>query len=126
MIVEVGVPDAAPESSPDPVPPESSAPAPSAATATVTVPFFERTSALFLSFLLIAVAVLAVTMLTVNHRKPEELVAQATSARSHTVLSHWLDEGYFHYAGMLNRTPGATSIYRSSTGGYMVSGFIVE
>src|SRR5688572_2529887 len=125
MTVEVGVPDAAPESSPDPVPPESTSPAPSAATVTVTVPFFERTSALFLSFLLIAVAVLAVTMLTVNQRNPEELATRSTSARSHLVLSHWLNEGYFHYAGLLNQTPGTTSIYRSSTGGYMVSGFIV-
>lgn len=124
MIVDVGVPDVVPaETLRDPVPAESAPPAPSA---TVTVPFFERTSALFLSFLLIAVAVLAVTMLTVNDRQPEELVTRSTSARSYVVLSHWLNEGYFHYAGMLNRTPGTESIYRTSTGGYMVSGFIVE
>lgn len=115
MIVEVGVPDA--------VPAESS---PAAPFATVTVPFFERTRVLLAAFLAIAAVLLVFTMLTVNHRQPQELPARSTSARSHLVLSHWLNDGYFHYAGMLNRTPGETSIYRSSTGGYMVSGFIVE
>lgn len=115
MIVEVGLPDAVPANS-----------SPAAPSATVTVPFFERTSTLFAAFLLLAGAVLVVTMLTVNHRQPQELLTRANSSRSHTVLSHWLNEGYFHYVGLINRTPDTKSIYLHSTGGYMVSGFIVE
>lgn len=115
MIVEVGVSEA--------IPAESSHDAPSA---TISVPLIERTWFVVTTYLAIAVAVLIVTLFTVNKRQPEEFLAKPNSVRSHVVLSHWLNEGYFHYVGMINRTPDATSIYRSSTGGYMVSGFIVE
>jgi hypothetical protein len=116
MIVDIGVPE-------DEGPEETSPTAPARA---VTVPLFERTRTLFAAFLLVAAATLIVTMLTVHKRQPQELVSRPGSSRSHTVLSHWLDEGYFHYVGMLNRTPGSTRIYLTSTGGYMVSGFVVE
>ncbi len=86
----------------------------------------ERTAVLFGAFLLVAAAALIVAMLTVHRRQPQELTSRANSQRAHTVLSHWLDEGYFHYAGMINRTTGTSSIYLNSTGAYMVSGFIVE
>lgn len=112
MTVEVGVPEEA-------APTENSPAEPALA---VTVPLFERTTTLFAAFLVVAAAALVVAMLTVHKRQPQELVNQ----RSHVVLSHWLNEGYFHYVGMINRSADAKSVYRNSTGGYMVSGFIVE
>ncbi len=114
MTVDMGVPETA-------VPEES--PAPDRA---MTVPRFERTPVMFGAFLLISAAALVVAMLTVHQRQPEELVDRAGSQRSHVVLSHWLDEGYFHYVGVLNRSPDAIGVYLNSTGGYMVSGFVVE
>lgn len=114
MTGNMGVPEAE-------VPEEN--PAPSRATA---VWQSERTAVLFGAFLLVAAAALIVAMLTVHRRQPQELTSRANSQRAHTVLSHWLDEGYFHYAGMINRTTGTSSIYLNSTGAYMVSGFIVE
>ena len=116
MTVDMGVPEAGvPEESP------AAAPAP-----TTPVWRSERTAVLFGAFLLVAAAALLMAMLTVHRRQPQELTTRANSQRAHTVLTHWLDEGYFHYAGMLNRTPDKTSIYLSSTGAYMVSGFITE
>ena len=85
-----------------------------------------RTPIVFTAYLAIAAAVLVVTLFTVNKRQPQEFLTKPNSVRSHVVLSHWLNEGYFHYVGMINSTPDAKNIYRNSTGGYMVSGFIVE
>jgi len=93
-------------------------------------PRFERlldsTPAVFAAFLLLAAVALGVAWITVHSRQPQELVEWQDSARSHVVLSHWLDEGYFHYVGVINHDPKKMSLYRSSTGAYMVSGFIVE
>jgi hypothetical protein len=114
MTVDMGVPEAG-------VPEES----PVAVTARA-IPLWqtERTAVLFGAFLLIAAAALIVAMLTVHGRQPQELVSRA--GRSHVVLSHWLNEGYFHYAGMINRNVESTGIYLNSTGTYMVSGFLAE
>ena len=108
----------------DGVPEEEAAQGPSAPP--TTPPLTERTVPLFAAFLVIGLAALVVAILSVHSRTNEELVSRGGSARAHTVLSHWLDEGYFHYLGMLNRSADQTSIYLNSTGGYMVSGFIVE
>ena len=87
---------------------------------------FEHTLPLFGAFVAVALAALLLAVLTVHRRNPEELVHRPNSMRSHAVLEHWLNEGYFHYVGMLNRSEGRNSLYLNSTGGYMVSGFIVE
>lgn len=92
----------------------------------VQTPRSDRSLTLFAAFLLIAAAALLGTFFSVHDRHPEELMKQSGSVRSHVVLTHWLSEGYFHYAGMVNRDPAAESIYLNSTGGYMVSGFAIE
>jgi hypothetical protein len=80
----------------------------------------------FAAFLLVAAIALGAAWITVLARQPEELVKSPGASRAHVVLTHWLDEGYFHYVGMINRDPTKMSLYRSTTGAYMVSGFIVE
>jgi hypothetical protein len=84
------------------------------------------TPAVFAAFLLIGAVALIAAWFTVHARQPQELVEWRDSARSHVVLSHWLDEGYFHYVGLLNREPEKMTLVRNSTGAFMVSGFIVE
>ena len=66
-----------------------------------------RTPIVFTAYLAIAAAVLVVTLFTVNKRQPQEFLTKPNSVRSHVVLSHWLNEGYFHYVGMINSTPDA-------------------
>jgi hypothetical protein len=103
---------------------ESASPAP------VAVPRLERlldsTPAVFAALLLIGAMALVAAFSSVHARQPQELFGWRDSARSHVVLTHWLDEGYFHYAGLLNREPNKMTFVRNSTGAFMVSGFIVE
>lgn len=108
----------------EPVPEES--PAPPAATTRRFAPTLDSTALSFGLFFLLALSAMAAAMLTVHNRPPEELIHDSGSLRSHTVISHWLNEGYFHYFGLINREADGEGIYRSSTGAYMVSGFIVE
>lgn len=93
---------------------------------TGATPFADRTAPLFAAFFLVAAVVFAITMVSVHARDPEELSKGGVSVRSQIVLSNWIRDGYFHYYGMINRDAVQKSIYRNSTGGYMVSGFIVE
>jgi hypothetical protein len=86
----------------------------------------DSTPAVFAAFLLLAAIALVAVWNTLLARQQQELVASPHAARAHVVLTHWLDEGYFHYVGMINRDPNKMSLYRSTTGAYMVSGFIVE
>jgi hypothetical protein len=88
--------------------------------------WLESTSTVFAMFVLIAGIALVAAMLSVHNRQPDELLKKPGSVRSHVVLSHWMNEGYFHYVGMLNRSSDTTQIYTNSTGGYMVSGFVAE
>lgn len=106
-------------------PSEECAPA-ETATAPERTPLTERSAVLFAGFLLIAAIALAGTLRTVHDRQPDEFLQKAGSVRSHAVLSNWLNHGYFHYLGMINRDPRTETVYLNSTGGYMVSGFIVE
>ncbi|MDP9192869.1 MAG: hypothetical protein M3P06_14300 [Acidobacteriota bacterium] len=81
---------------------------------------------MFAALLLVAAITLGAAWITVLARQPQELVESPGASRAHVVLTHWLDEGYFHYVGMINRDPKKMSLYRSTTGAYMVSSFIVE
>jgi hypothetical protein len=116
MTIEIGIPEET----------AAAAPAPPVEAEAVRIPLHERTSALFLAFLLVGAVVLAACLFSVHKRTAEELMRHGGSVRSQTVLKHWLDEGYFHYAGMLNRSADTTQIYKNSTGGFMISGFLVE
>lgn len=116
MPVDIGVTEEGVSAQDSPV-----APAPAA-----RVPFVDRSAPMFSLFLLFAAGVLLAAMLSVHSREPQELVNGPGSHRAYVVLSHWLNEGYFHYFGLINREVDKTGIYRNSTGGYMLSGFIVE
>ena len=92
------------------------------------VPRLERlldsTAAVFAAFLLLGAIALGTAWFTVHARQPQELMAQSDMRRTQVILSHWLDEGYFHYVGLINHTPNKAAIYRNTTGAYMVSSFI--
>jgi hypothetical protein len=89
-------------------------------------PLIERRFFVLGLYLAIGAVALIATMLTVHDRTPQELVTNPNSVRGQVVISHWLEDGYFHYFGLLVRTPDRIEIYRSSTGGYMVSAFVLE
>jgi hypothetical protein len=93
-----------------------------------TVPLLERTLPLFGIFLAVGLIVFVAAFLTVHHRPGEQMAAHSGSQRSFNVISHWITEGYFHYSGqMVVSPPGAPLIvYKTSTGVYMVSGFLLE
>jgi hypothetical protein len=73
--------------------------------------------------------VLAFTYYTVQRRGPAEMEAIHGVARTHYSIQYWLDHGYFATAGMLVRpvdTAPGHAVYRSSTGGHLVSGFLLQ
>lgn len=90
------------------------------------VPLLDRSGPLLAIFLFVGLMVFVAAFLTV-HARPPELLREG-GLRTHFVLSHWLNEGYFHYFGLSVRSrPGEPIvIYRSSTGGSMVSAFVLQ
>jgi len=92
--------------------------------AAARTPLLERTIPLLALFLLVGSVMLVAAYLSVHDRQPQELLAN--SGRAHAVVSRWMNEGYFHYAGLLVQHPTETRIYRTWPGGYMVSLFVVE
>jgi hypothetical protein len=85
-----------------------------------------RTIPLLLVLLAIGCLPLIFAFRTVHRRDLSELTAHA--GRTHNVISHWLDHGYFNSFGLICWTaPGKPfTIYRSSTGGLLISGFLTE
>jgi hypothetical protein len=79
--------------------------------------------ALFLATGLIAFGYLWMTV----HRRPgEQLSASVDATFSHAAIEHWLRHGYFASHGLLAPVPGQPILYRSSTGGYLIGGFLAE
>jgi len=97
---------------------------------------FDRSLPLLALFLMTGLIVLIVAFRTVYSDHPDNgpfvvgartLSSNPASMRSHLVISHWLNEGYFHYCGLTVRSPmDKVEIYRSLTGGYMISAFILQ
>jgi len=85
-----------------------------------------RTLLAFLLLLAIGLIPYYFALRTVHRRQPQELLAQ--SGRAHYSIRHWVEHGYWKSGGMLFRAGPADSvqIYRSSTGGVLLTGFIVE
>src|SRR4051812_30830881 len=79
-------------------------------------------------YLVLGAAMLTFAYVTVHGRPTDELLRSSTAQRSHTALTRWIDDGYWHFAGLLVLSPRdrPLEVYRSSTGGYMVSGFVAE
>lgn len=83
---------------------------------------------LLVLFVAFGLCLLLFTSLTVHRRSLNELVADPMTARAHFAIAHWVENGYLASGGLLHMTwvNDPLYIYRSSTGGYMVPGFIVE
>jgi len=91
------------------------------------VPMLERTLPLFGIFLAVGLVVFIAAFLTVHNRPAEQLAAHSGSQRSFNVISHWINEGYFHYSGQMVITPpGKVLVYTTSTGVCMVSSLLLE
>jgi hypothetical protein len=89
-----------------------------------------RTLPLLGAFLAAGFVVLLFTLYTVNYRSEKELQAHHRSTRANVGISYWDQHGYFSSAGLPVRKlrPPAREhyLYRSSTGAFLVSGFLVQ
>jgi hypothetical protein len=81
---------------------------------------------LFAMFLAIGLVALGYVWITVHQRSVEKLSSTSLPIQSHTVITHWLNHGFFASHGLLWPTPDEKIIYRSGTGASMISGFLVE
>ena len=72
-------------------------------------------------------AILVFAYLTVHGRDPSQLTVHFGAARTHLAITHWLEHGYFRSGGLSVRN-GETGLYfyRSSTGGRLLTGFLLE
>ena len=72
--------------------------------------------------------VLAFTYATVHRRTPQELATNPSSVRAQYEITYWLSHGYFSTGGVLVRSGagGVPTLYRSSTGGALVTQFLVQ
>jgi len=79
-------------------------------------------------YLALSLCLLAFTFATVHSRPADELTRNSNAQRSHTELTRWIDEGYWHFAGLLvlSSRDQPPEVYRSSTGGYLLTGYFVE
>jgi len=88
-----------------------------------------RTFVLFLGF---GVAVLVFAFLTVFQGRESQLPTHPGAMRSHATITYWQQHGYFYSGGLIHlglpwRTNGPREIFwRSATGAYMISGYVVE
>jgi hypothetical protein len=63
---------------------------------------------------------------TVHRRSMATLSSTDGPIRAHAIITHWINHGFFASYGMLWPTPDEKFIYRSGTGAFMVSGFLLE
>lgn len=94
------------------------------ATASHRAPWLDRTGPLFGLFVVVGLIVFAVAVVSVHTGR--DLSRDSGAARMHMILSHWLDGGYFHYFGVaVFSTDRGDIIYRSTSGGHLLSAFVV-
>jgi hypothetical protein len=94
-------------------------------TASLTrAPLLERTIPLLALFIMVGAVMMTVAFLSVHRRQPAELAEHST--RTHTMVTRWMAEGYFHYAGLLLDHPTNKTIYVSWGGAYLVPLFVIE
>jgi hypothetical protein len=93
------------------------------------LPVPTRTFPLLLIFLAAGLLPLIFAFRTVHGRDLSELMSNPNSSRTHGAISHWIERGYWNSRGLIC-WPAADgksfTIYRSSTGGLLISGFITE
>jgi hypothetical protein len=81
---------------------------------------------IFALFLAVGLIALGFTWMTVNERSVARLSGAFLPIHSHTAIMRWIEHGYFASHGLLWPVPGEKIIYRSQSGGLMISGFLVE
>jgi len=104
---------------------EQQSPARFGASVRLTVP--TRTLPLVCLLLAFGAVGLTFTYVTVHRRTAADIAPN--SGRPNFSVGHWIDHGYFQSGGLLVRpsgTPPGYNFYVSSTGGHLVSGFLVE
>lgn len=91
-------------------------------------PVHDRTGPLLALFFAVGFLAFLAAFATVHARPPEMLLSNYVAGRSHARLNYWLTDGYFHYGGMFREpsAPDKVVIYRTSTGAYMLTTFILE
>lgn len=78
-------------------------------------------------FLFTGLLLVAFAFLTVHRRPATELAANFGAARTHNAIVGWRTRGYFASCGLLVRSDATPpQIYRSSTGGLLLSSFVLE
>ena|SRR2546428_1362884 len=88
----------------------------------------------FLTLCVFLVAGAAITLFlfaTVHNRSGSELLEHSGARRSYNTITYWNDHGYFASGGVINLvappgSPAPRMFYRTSTGAYMISGYLLE
>jgi len=90
------------------------------------IPIPVRTLPLMLAFLAVGSVTFIFTLSTVNNHSAAALQMNAGAARQHFAIRYWIEHGYFRSAGLgVRGTTDKPYLYSSSTGGSLISGFVV-
>ncbi len=90
------------------------------------LPIPVRTPPALLIFLAVGFVAFLFVSVTVTGHSADALQKNAVAARQHFAIHYWLDYGYFSVAGLSVRgTADKPYVYSSSTGGSLISGFVV-
>jgi len=85
-----------------------------------------RSLKLLALFFAIGLIAFGYAWMTVHRRSLAALSGADDPIRTRAIITHWTNHGFFASYGMLWPTPDEKFIYRSGTGAFMVSGFLVE
>jgi hypothetical protein len=86
----------------------------------------DRTRPLVLMFLATGTVAFAFVYFTVNRHGADALQQNAGAARQHFAIRYWVEHGYFSTAGLgVRGTAEKPYVYSSSTGGNLLSGFVL-
>lgn len=78
-----------------------------------------------LLFLAIGLCALAYLWLTVHRRADADFAANPGAVRTRIELTQWQAHGYFASYGLLRPSPDPNVLYRSSTGAYRITAYLV-
>jgi len=85
-----------------------------------------RSFTLLALFLAVGLIAFGYVWIGVHQRLTGKLSVSDLPIHSHTVITQWVDHGYFASHGLLWPVAGERIIYRSGTGAFMITGFVVE
>jgi hypothetical protein len=87
----------------------------------------DRTAPLLGLFLSVGLAVFLAALLTVYSGRLTVLANNSGARRTNHVITHWLNEGFFHYRGlMVTSPPGQPLTIYSHSGTRLITGFLLE